>query len=187
MLLTIRKAAQCMEDGDEDAVLTIQGCSNSATCTLRERGRARGSGRRRQGVCRLLPSCVSGSHLRPRPGRGAARRRRTWGRSVLGRLWGTAASGSHSFTHTSSGAAACSRGLSPARGHEDREPSSETGEASACSSHGRRPRGASPSRHPTTDSFGQKPGLACEEAGILTFRTRWEELRQSEGHILGWI
>lgn len=148
MLLTIRKATQCMEDGDEDAVLTIQGCSNSATCTLRERGRAPGSGRRRQGVCRLLPSCVSGWHLRPRPGRGAARQRRTWGCSVLGRLWGTAASGSHSFTHTSSGAAACSRGLSPPRGHEDREPSSETGEASACSSPTAGGRGGP--RHPAT-------------------------------------
>lgn len=27
-------------------------------------------------------------------------------------------------------------------------------------------------------SFGQKPELSCEEAGILTFRTRWEELSQ---------
>lgn len=177
MLLTIRKAAQSMEDGDEDAVLTVQGCSNLATCTLQEwgrRGAPAGAGR---GSAGSSPSCVSGSHLRPRPGRGAARQRRTWGCSALGRLWGTAASGSHSFTHTSSGAAACSRGLSSPRGHEDREPSSETGEASACSSHG----------HPTTDSFGQKPGLACEEAGILTFRTRWEELRQSERHILGCI
>lgn len=28
---------------------------------------------------------------------------------------------------------------------------------------------------------GRKPGLVCEEAGILTFRTRWQWLEQSEG------
>ena len=54
------------------------------------------------------------------------------------------------------------------------------------SSHGHCLGGASPSAPPAC-SFGRKPGLACEEAGILTFRMRREELRQSEGHILGWI
>lgn len=103
------------------------GICNLTTSILQEWGWGGALAGRGQGVCWLFPSCVSGSHLPPqarprcRPSAG-----RTWGCSVLGRLWCTAACGSHSFTHTSSGAAACSHGLSPPRGHEDCPPAMAT-------------------------------------------------------------
>ena len=127
----------------------------------------RGSGRALSGgLPAPPPSCVSGSHLPPQ----------VWPRCLpgVGRTWGCS---------VPAGSGAQLRvGHIPLRTHHQGLPPAPA----ACPHLGATktvlqarplPWGGLAIRTPAC-SFGQNPELSCEEAGILTFRTRWEELSQ---------
>lgn len=127
----------------------------------------RGSGRALSGgLPAPPPSCVSGSHLSPQ----------VWPRCLpgVGRTWGCS---------VPAGSGAQLRvGHIPLRTHHQGLPPAPA----ACPHLGATktvlqarplPWGGLAIRTPAC-SFGQNPELSCEEAGILTFRTRWEELSQ---------
>lgn len=120
-----------------------------------------------QGVCWLFPPAVFPAHTcRPRSGRGADQELGARGAALC-----PAGSGAQLRV-----------GHIPLRTHHQGLPPAPA----ACSPLGATktvlqawplPWGGLAIRTPAC-SFGQKPELSCEEAGILTFRTRWEELSQ---------